>query len=60
MRRIKDYISRLGKRAALHKLSLDLEKEMAQERMMHLKTMEAEVEKLCAAWKGGDMAGITH
>ncbi len=27
---------------------------------MHLKTMEAEVEKLCAAWKGGDMAGITH
>jgi hypothetical protein len=40
MRIIKDYISGLGKRAALHELSLYLEKEMAQERTMQLKTME--------------------
>jgi hypothetical protein len=58
MRTVKEYISMLGKKAALHVLSLDLNKEMAPERMLQLKTMEAE--GLCIAWEEGNMAGITH
>ncbi len=58
MRTVKEYISMLGKKVALHVLSLDLNKEMAPERMLQLKTMEAE--GLCIAWEEGNMAGITH
>jgi hypothetical protein len=57
---IEGYISKLGKRAALQELSLDLEKEMALERTAQLKAMEVEVENLQAASSGGNMAGITR
>jgi hypothetical protein len=56
---VEGYLSELSKRAALRELSLDLEKEMDQERTAQLKVVEAEVEKLWAAFKRGDMAGLS-
>ncbi len=44
MKMIDWYVSKLGKEAALHKLSLDLEEEAAPEREAQLGQMEAEVE----------------
>ncbi len=60
LRMIEDYLRKLGRRAALRELSLKLEKEMAPERAVQLKMMEAEVEKLWAASSKGDMAGIAR
>jgi hypothetical protein len=60
MRATEEYISKLGKKAALYELSHDLEKEVAPERMEQLREMEAEVKKLRAAWEVGNMAGIAH
>ncbi len=58
LRMIEDYLRKLGRRAALQELSLELKKEMVPERAVQLKTMEAEGEKLWAASSKGDMARI--
>ncbi len=60
MRTVKEFISKLGREAALHELSLDLEKEAAPERLPQLKEMEVEVNKVLRALEEGNMAGITH
>ncbi len=60
LRMVEDYLRKLGRRAALWKLSLELKKEMAPERTPQLKMMESEVEKLWAASSKGDMAGIAR
>ncbi len=60
LRAIEEYISKLGKKAVLYKLSLNLEKRVAPERMVQLREMEPEVKRLCKAWEEGNMAGITH
>jgi hypothetical protein len=60
MRAVKKYISQLGREAVLHKLSLDLKKEAAPERLAQLKEMEAEVNRVRRALEEGNMAGITH
>jgi hypothetical protein len=55
---VEGYLSELSKRAVLRELSLDLEKEMGRERTAQLKVKEKEVEKLRAASKREDMAGL--
>jgi hypothetical protein len=57
---VEDYLRKLGRRVALRELSLELEKEMALERTVQLKMMEAEVEKLRATSSKGYMAGIAR
>jgi hypothetical protein len=59
LKKVEDYLRKLGRRAALRQLATELEKEMALERTAQLKVMEAEVEKLWVVSRKGDMAGIT-
>jgi hypothetical protein len=60
MKMIEGYVSKLGKEAAPHKLSLDLEEEAAPERQAQLEEMEAEVGRLPRALEEANMDGITH
>jgi hypothetical protein len=60
LRVVEDYLRRLGRRAALRELSLELEKQVMPERSVQLKAMEAEAEKLRVANSKGDMARIAR
>jgi hypothetical protein len=60
LRVVEDYLRKLGRRAALQELSLELEKKMAPERTVQLKAVEAKAEKLQAASSKGNMAGIAR
>jgi hypothetical protein len=60
LRMVEGYISGLSKGAAFRELSLNLEKEVAPERTVQIRAMEAKVEKLWAASGRGDMAGIAR
>jgi hypothetical protein len=55
---IEGYVTKLGKEAALHKLSLDLEEESRPGKEAQLGEMEAEVGRLREALNEGNMAGI--
>jgi hypothetical protein len=60
LRQVEGCLRKLSKKAALRELSVDLEKEMERERTAQLKVMELEAEKLRAASKKGDMAGLSR
>jgi hypothetical protein len=58
LKMVEGHLKELSKRLALWELYVELEKEQAQERTAQLKVMEAEVDKLRATLKRGDMTGI--
>jgi hypothetical protein len=54
------HLKELSKRVMLRELSADLEKERVPERTARLKIMDAEVDKVRAVLRRGDMTGITR
>jgi hypothetical protein len=58
VRMLEDYCKDLSNRAALRELSVDLEKEREVERLARLGAMKAEVGKIRAANKRGDMGNM--
>jgi hypothetical protein len=58
LKMVEGHLKELSKRLALRELYVELEKERAEERTAQLKVMEAEVDKLRATLKRGDMTDI--